>query len=420
MPRPRPVSDRVSVLHVGKFYPPARGGMEKVLQVLAESERAEVDNHVLVANEGRGTRQETLNGVPITRVSSLKRIGAVALCPTFPWWMRTLDADVIVVHEPNPVALVAHAIARPKGRVVFWVHAEVVRPAWRYNVFYRPFLRRMLKLADRIVVASPQVADLAAELQPYRDKCMVIPYALDPDQHAMTPSIATRVAALKGESDEPLVLFVGRLVPYKGVDVLLRALVNVKARAVIVGDGPLRADLEQLARELGVAARVRFVGNAEPAELTALYNACDIFVLPSVTRAEAFGMVQIEAMSCRKPVICTDLPSGVPWVNQHGVTGLVVPPQDPSALASALSTLLADPASARANGRSRTCTRRVGVLDPPSRPADDRAVQIAGRSDDAGGRRPGAGRFCRSCSWRVTCRYQWKMPCPFHSRERSQ
>ena len=88
---------------------------------------------------------------------------------------------------------------------------------------------------------------------------------------------------------------------------------------------------------------MRFVGNADPAELTALYNACDIFVLPSVTRAEAFGMVQIEAMSCRKPVICTDLPSGVPWVNQHGITGLVVPPQDPTALCGALSTLVADP-----------------------------------------------------------------------------
>ena len=138
-----------------------------------------------------------------------------------------------------------------KGVLVLWVHAEVVRPAWRYKTFYRPFLRRMLRLADRIVVASPQVAELAAELQPYREKCIVIPYALDPDQHAMTPAVVTRVQAIRAESTEPLVLFVGRLVPYKGVDVLLRALANVKARAVVVGEGPLRGDLEQLARELG-------------------------------------------------------------------------------------------------------------------------------------------------------------------------
>ena len=335
----------VRVLHVGKFYPPSRGGMEKVLQVLAEAERSVVDNHVLVANEGPSTIRETVNGVPVTRVGSITRVGAVAVCPAFPWWMRALDADVMVVHEPNPVALVAHALVRPSSKLVFWVHAEVVRPAWRYKVFYRPFLRRMLRRADRIVVASPRMVEFALELQPYRDKCTVIPYGLDVDQHAPTAAISARVAALKAESDDPMVLFVGRLVPYKGVEVLLRAAASVRARIVIVGDGPLRPALEQLARELEIADRTRFAGNADAEELSALYNACDLLVLPSVTRAEAFGMVQLEAMSCRKPVISTDLPSGVPWVNQHGITGLVVPPQDPAALASAMSALLADAAT---------------------------------------------------------------------------
>lgn len=336
------------VLHVGKFYPPARGGMEKVLQVLAEAESGTVDNHVLVANEGNATVQETVNGVPVTRVGAVRRVGAVAVCPTFPVWMRRLDADVMVIHEPNPVALLSHLIASPRARVIFWIHAEVVRPAWKYKVFYRPFLRRMLTLADRIVVASPQVAQFAAELAPYRSKCVVIPYALDPDQHALTPARAERVQALRSASPGPMVLFVGRLVPYKGVDVLLRALAAVDAGAVVVGDGPLRTSLEAQAASLGIADRVRFAGNASEEELAALYNACDVFVLPSITRAEAFGMVQIEAMSCRRPVICTDLPSGVPWVNRHGVTGLVVPPGDAEALAAALRTLLDDP-----EGRAR-------------------------------------------------------------------
>ncbi|MFN7917530.1 MAG: glycosyltransferase [Vicinamibacterales bacterium] len=331
------------VLHVGKFYPPARGGMEKVLQVLAEAERGAVDNHVLVANESRETVHETVNGVPVTRVGALTRVGAVAVCPTFPYWMRRQPADVMVIHEPNPVALVAHALMRPRAPVIFWVHAEVVRPAWKYKLFYRPFLRRILRLSARIVVASPQVAEHAAELQPFRDKCVVIPYALDPDQHARTPAISARVDAIRAEGSEPLVLFVGRLVPYKGVDVLIRALAQVNARAVIVGDGPLRVELEALAHTCGVANRVRFAGNASSEELAALYNACDLFVLPSVTRAEAFGMVQIEAMSCRKPVICTDLPSGVPWVNQHGETGLVVPPGQVDPLATAIRTLLDNP-----------------------------------------------------------------------------
>lgn len=330
------------VLHVGKFYPPARGGMEKVLQVLAEAESAEIENHVLVANEQASTVHETINGVRITRVGTVHRVGAVAICPTFPYWMRRLDADVMVVHEPNPVAIVAHALVRPRSRLIFWVHAEVVRPAWRYALFYRPFLRRMLRRADRIVVASPQVASLAAELQPFRGKCVVIPYAIDPNQYAPTGKVAERAAALK--HDGPLVLFVGRLVAYKGIDVLLRAMKDVPARVVIVGDGPLRGELEALAAALGLVSRTRFAGNADAVELAALYNACDLFVLPSVTRAEAFGMVQLEAMSCGKPVISTNLPSGVPWVNQHGVTGVIVEPGDVNGLAVAITTLLADPA----------------------------------------------------------------------------
>ena len=122
-------------------------------------------------------------------------------------------------------------------------------------------------------------------------------------------------------------LFAGRLVPYKGVDVLLRAMATVDARLVVVGDGPLRGALEAQARAT-CGGRVTFAGTVADDELTALYHACDVFVLPSVTRAEAFGMVQIEAMACGKPVVSTSVASGVPWVNQHHETGLIVPPGD--------------------------------------------------------------------------------------------
>lgn len=346
-----PRQRQLRVLHVGKFYPPARGGMEKVLQVLAESERGRVDSHVLVANDGPATVHDVVNGVTVTRVGAMTRVGAVAVCPAFPYWMSKLRADVMVIHEPNPVALVSHALVRPGAKVVFWVHAEVVRPAWRYNLFYRPFLRRLLNQADRIIVASPPVKEHAVALRPFLDKCVVIPYAIEPDQHALPATTVTEADAWRaGTSVEPLVLFVGRLVGYKGVDILLRALVDVNARAVIVGDGPLRGDLEQLARSLGLNDRVRLVGKASAGELASWYSACDLFVLPSVTRAEAFGIVQLEAMACRKPVISTDLPSGVPWVNQHGVTGLVVPPGDVAALASAIRTLAVNPELRRTMG----------------------------------------------------------------------
>lgn len=351
---------RLRVLHVGKFYPPSRGGMEKVLQLLCETASASIDSRVLVAGEQPITIHETMNGVPVTRVASLARVGAVAICPSFPYWLRKVEADVTVVHEPNPVALVAHAIARPSSPVILWFHAEVVRPAWRYQVFYRPFLVRMLRRARRIVVSSPSLVEHASELQPYRHKCVVVPFAVEPCKHALTNEIAARVLALKSEAQQGrLVLFVGRLVPYKGVDVLLRAVAGVNAHLVVVGEGPSRVQLERLASALDLSDRVRFTGNASEAELTALYNACDLLVLPSVTQAEAFGMVQLEAMACGKPVISTDLPTGVPWVNQDGITGLVVPPGDVSALAAAMRSLVEDPdrrARMGAAGRRRVET----------------------------------------------------------------
>lgn len=340
---------RLRILHVGKFYPPVRGGMEKVLQVVAESERFAVNTHVLVANTSSRTIHENVGGVAVTRVGALAKIGAVALCPAFPLWLRRLDADVIVIHEPNPVALVAHLLGRPRGKIIFWVHAEVVRPAWRYRLFYRPFLIRVLKRAVRIVVASPPVIESAVELRAFRDKCVVIPYAIDPDEHRPTPSRDQHQGPSANRT--PLVLFVGRLVAYKGVEVLLRALPMTTAQAVIVGDGPLRADLEALTSSLGISDRVHFAGNAGRDELSALYNSCDMLVLPSVTRAEAFGMVQLEAMSCGKPVVSTALNSGVPWVNQHEVTGLVVPPGDAAALGSAMQRLIDNPGERRDMGQ---------------------------------------------------------------------
>lgn len=330
------------VLHVGKYYPPVPGGMERVLQLLCEGERRQIDSRVLVAGTERVTSHEIRNGVPVTRAGSLGMMGSVGLSVALPFELRRMPADVTVVHEPNPVALVADFLTRRRGPLVVYFHSEVVRPQWKYALLYRPFLARVLDRAARVIVASPAMAATAVQLADHRDKCVVIPYGIDTAPFALTPAVEARAAAIRAESDLPLMLFVGRLVPYKGIDVLLRAMVDVPARLAVVGNGPLGASLQRLATDLGIADRVSFPGGLPDAEVVALYHACDAFVLPSVTRAEAFGMVQLEAMACGKPVISTDLPSGVPWVNRHGETGLVVPPGDSGALAAAMSTLLAD------------------------------------------------------------------------------
>ncbi|MBA2305448.1 MAG: glycosyltransferase [Acidobacteria bacterium] len=335
-------SRRVAVLHVGKYYPPAPGGMERVVQLLCEGEQATTDSRVLVANTGPKTTRELWQGVEVTRVASLGAIGSVGICPGFPLALWRAERDVTVIHEPNPLALISHWASVQRGPLVVWFHSEVIRPRWKYRLLYRPFLRRVLRRASRIVVSSPNLAEHAEELRDFRDKCVVIPFGIDAARLERTPEVDALVADIGGRHQGPKVLFVGRLVAYKGVDVLLRAMRDVQATALIIGDGPLRASLEDQARRCGVESRVKFLGHLRDAEVVAHLHACDVFVLPSVTRAETFGVVQLEAMACGTPVVSTNLPTGVPWVNRDGETGLVVEPGDAAGLAAALNLLTSD------------------------------------------------------------------------------
>jgi glycosyltransferase involved in cell wall biosynthesis len=281
--------------------------------------------------------------VEVIRLPVAAKIGAVAFLPTLPFRLRQIRADLIVIHEPNPMALLAYFLARPQGRLIVWFHSEVIRPSWRYALFYRPILRFAFSRAARIIVASPTLAASAPQLRGWQSKCVVIPYGLEMTVGEPPAHVIARADAIRRDAaGHPLVLFVGRLVKYKGVDVLLEALRGTSAIAMLVGDGPERAALQRIADRAGVADRVKFLGAVGPDELAALYRACDLFVLPSVTRQEAFGVVQIEAMACGKPVISTDLGTGTGWVNQDGETGIVVAPRDAQALRDAMKRLLGD------------------------------------------------------------------------------
>jgi rhamnosyl/mannosyltransferase len=176
----------------------------------------------------------------------------------------------------------------------------------------------------------------------YREKCRVVPYGIRVERFGNVAGLPASANVVGGVHARPRILFVGRLVRYKGVDVLLKALPGLDVETVIIGNGPQRVSLEALARDLGVAGRVRFLGEVSDAELLACYQACDTFVLPSMTRQETFGMVQLEAMACGRPVVSAELGTGVSWVNQHERTGLIVKPGDVDDLRRALVRLLED------------------------------------------------------------------------------
>ena len=343
--------NRLRVLHLGKFYPPTRGGMETVLEAICRGEQDAVRTSALVTNREKRTVHHVVDGVSVTRLRSSLAIGSVAIVPTLPISLARAQTDVIVLHEPNPMALLAYFVTRPKAPLVVWYHSQVMRPRWRYRLFYEPLLEFALRRAVRVVVASPPMRDAPA-LASHRAKCVVIPYGLDPDRYQPAAAVRTRVDVLRQRFREPVLLFIGRLVPYKGVDVLLRALPGLAAQVVIVGDGPLRDPLKTMAGEVRVGDRVHFVGEVSDDERLAWLHACDALVLPSVTRQEAFGVVQLEAMLCGRPVVTTDVPTGAPWVTVHEQTGLVVAAGDAASLHGALHRLVTDVALREQMGRA--------------------------------------------------------------------
>jgi rhamnosyl/mannosyltransferase len=199
-------------------------------------------------------------------------------------------------------------------------------------------LERVLDSVDLIVAGSPNMVEASEFLAPRADKCRVVPYGIHVERFDATPEMLARAAEFRSPHRRPIVLFVGRLVYYKGAEVLVRAMPDIDADVVLIGEGPLELELRELGRELGVAERLTFLTPMDDFDLAAWY----VFCLPSVARSEAFGLVQIEAHAAGTPVVSTRLTTGVPFANLHGVTGLTVEPEDVGALAAALRRILED------------------------------------------------------------------------------
>ena len=332
----------LTVLHVGKFYPPVPGGMERVVESLCLATRERLDSRVLAVHTGPGTIEEVVNGVPVTRVGTWGAAGSVPVAPALASHLRRARADVMIVHEPNPWALLSYLVARPRVPLAMWFHSEVVRPRLQYRAFYEPVAAPVYRSARRIAVSSPSLGERAAALQAHRSRVSVIPFGIDADAWAPSGDVRPRAEDIRGAAEGPIVLFAGRHVSYKGVDVLIRAVRRLPVTLTIAGDGPMRATWERISRAEPTRAMIQFIGEVDDRELKAQMHACDVFVLPSVTRAEAFGFVQLEAMACGKPVVSTSVQSGVGWVNRHDESGLVVPPGDVEALAAAVGRLISD------------------------------------------------------------------------------
>jgi glycosyltransferase involved in cell wall biosynthesis len=351
----------LKVLHVGKYYPPHMGGIETHLHALCGELRKAVDLKVIVANDNNRRSDELLDGVAISRLPARLTLASTPLCTGMISAIRDSDVEIVHIHWPNPVAVLAYLASGSRGRLVITYHSDIVRQKVLAALF-DPFLHQALRRSSGIIATSPDYRNTSPVLARYLDRCHIIPYgiALEQFEHC-DPA---RVSQVRRQYGERLILSVGRLVYYKGFEYLIRAMQNVRGKLIIIGTGPLRAELQQLISDLKLVDKVILAGEIQNEQITPYYHIADVFALPSIARSEAFGIVQIEAMAAGLPVVNTQLDSGVPFVSLHQQTGLTVPPADPEALATALNHLLDDQDLRQSLGRAaRLRARQEFALD---------------------------------------------------------
>lgn len=340
----------MKVLHLGKFD--AFGGIERHVQSLLRglSLRGDVQVVNLVANDCATTDEHLDHGYLTVRAACYGVVASVALSPklcALAWTLhRRHRFDIVHLHFPDPLGhLAASLLPSDVARVVSW-HSDIIRQRAALAI-YKPWMAAFLRNTDAIIAATPLHFSASTQIptEVGDDRRFVVPYGFEHDRWSSSSASAQRTQALTEEKQGRFTVFaLGRHVYYKGFDVLIEAMRNIDGMLWLGGNGPLTDQLATQVRSQGLSDRVRLIGPIPEAEIAAYYQACDVFCLPSTERSEQFGLVQLEAMHFRRPVVSTRLGTGVEWVNQHGVTGLLVPPGDAPALAAALLQLKANPA----------------------------------------------------------------------------
>jgi glycosyltransferase involved in cell wall biosynthesis len=308
------------------------GGIERHVSDLASGLSDRVESVIVAGARSRTPRVSVDAGVRVHLVAEYGRLLGAPIAPGLIRAIRDDGFDLVHIHSPNPTAELGALTARRRAKVIATYHADSDRGGMLRPVYERALARALNRCATVIATTDSYVKS-SPVLQRVRSQIDVIPLGVD--VAAFSPG------SERTPNDPPVVLFVGRLRYYKGLDVLLEAARALEVQVVIAGDGPERDRLERLARTT-VGERGRFLGAVDDDELPALYRSADVVCLPSTTRAEAFGLSVVEAMACGVPVVTTELGTGTSVVNRHLETGLVVPPGDPHALAGVLHRMTSD------------------------------------------------------------------------------
>lgn len=337
--------DHMKVLHVYKTYLPEDfTGVPRVIHALAEgAARAGAESAVFaLTRSGKsmslrvGQHQVHLAPQDLTIASTGFSVSAFAQFKSI-----AATADVVHYHYPWPMGDLLHFYARPRCSVVATYHSDIVRQKTLLRL-YAPLRDRFLASMDRVIATSPAYAATSQTLKKFSNKVSVIPIGMD---DSPVPNPAKR-ALWQDRVGSGFFLFVGALRYYKGIDFLMQAAKRNGLPVIVAGAGdpaPWQA--------LGIE-NVTFVGEIDDADKLALLDLCQAFVFPSHLRSEAFGISLVEAARAGKPMICAEIGTGTTFINIDGLTGLVVPPGDATALSAAMTRLADDRSMAHAMGQA--------------------------------------------------------------------
>lgn len=334
----------MKILQLGKYFPPFYGGIETItydLFTYANSDPSKLQMDVLYFSK-RYNEEQKLGSIAKGKLLSSKIITTVLSSPLSFEYVKTWakirhNYDVVHVHFPNPIAALCLVLFNTNAKIIIHWHSDVYKQKVAKK-FYNLIQNYVLKKSDVIVATTKNYLDSSIDLKPFYSKCSVIPIGVR--RLTCLPIDAIAKYRFNNDLNEKKVIFaLGRLTYYKGFEFLIEAAKYLpnNYQILIGGEGELKQTLIDTIESLGVSNKVKLLGRLSDEELSTVFNISDVFCLPSIHRSEAFGLVQAEAMSLGKPVVSTDITgSGVSWVNQHGCSGLVVPPQNAKLLASAL------------------------------------------------------------------------------------
>ena len=369
------------VLQIYKdFDPPVKGGIEGHLNLLARGiKQRGIDVSVLVSNTKPFLKTESIDGISIFKVPQLTRLSSAPINPTLFWWFRKLadQFDIFHFHLPNPTAVVSYLLAGLRKKVVVTYHSDIVRQK-QLAKLYSPFSKYFLDRADVIIATSPKYIQSSKILNCYKSKCRVVPLGIDTTRFNRNSEFGLLAENMRRRRGSRLILFVGKFRYYKGLEILIEAMKKVDGHLLLVGSGKQERRLKAQTSAAGLGHKVSFLGEVSDDEVVVYLKSCDVLVLPSNLRSEAFGIVQLEAMACGKPVISTELETGTSYVNVHGETGLVVPPNNATALGKPTSPSPAWPANPSPPEHSdRQCGTVAGATRDPKDLLTERPATVS-------------------------------------------